>query len=141
MSKSCEKHLEMPFRPWFEFHPKFWRSKERSDRSAMCSSLAYKDAPNNGISPNGRVWSRHRLPIRYSKIERPENHCAVVLRHRTRKVLSRAPAPSEAKDGFPRIRQRLGVRILLRKETVWIIAFWVVPNSWVPENIPVWGRG
>jgi hypothetical protein len=70
----------------------------------MTPSPAYKNLPKKRISPNGRAWSRHRFPIRYPKIERPEDHCTVVQRYCTRKVLSRTPAPSEAKDDFPRIR-------------------------------------
>jgi len=140
ISSSCEKHLEMPLGPWLEFHPKFWRSEGAISKSPS-PAYNYEDAPNNGVPPNGRAWNRHRFPIRYSKVERPEDHCTVIQRHRTRKVLSRTPTPSEAKDDFPWIGQRRCVRILLGKETVRIILFWVIPYSWVPENIPVWRRG
>jgi len=135
ISRSCEKHLEMPLRAWFEFHLKSWISKRNDYLGAL--SPAYKNSPNKTISPNGRAWSGHRFPIRYSKIERPEDHCTVMQRHRMRKVLSRAPAPSEAKDSLPRIRRQLCVWVLLRKEAVRIISFRVIPYSWITENIPV----
>jgi len=125
----------MPLRAWFEFHPKFWISTRNDYQGAL--SPDYKNLPNNGISPNGRAWSRHRFPIWHSKVERPKDHCKVMQRHHMRKVLSRTPAPSEAKDNLPRIWQQLCVRILLRKKTVRIISFRMVPYSWVPENIPV----